>query len=550
MILAAPLLIPFAEAAGITIAAVATAAGASVLQDKIQNYMQENPEKSKRILDVITATMPGGGLGDIFIKEESGDDRSTKDIVLDALGKKKGNYSSDDAEGGYRSKRGRIIKALKEAGKISDKPDPDYDPDKKFKGYKKYFNEGGLAGTKTYHQVRDLTVPQDLEEIMNYKIGGRVNLNIGGNPEEEFGIQTLTNSGMDNIDNQRAEVLQKDIDASKGRGFKAQDLDTLKSIEFVNPTLTEFELQGLKDGSITKPGSYSKPQARLTNEEYLNSNPTLTASLNNIGKDFTYNTKTSNFNDSYNYNDVDAMTADEQAQLPFDRIAPQRNIFEKAMDYIPFVGNKSLSGMAVRGAGNMIKGIGNFFQGDPRQQARNADNKQFGVGDIYGYGMGSPSLPNQDAFGYNTVSRFGDYEQHMIDTVEKLENLLTKTNRTGFKPGTPNFNKLKDYSKNIAVINEKARIADLAEKERFNRILNNTTNTGGGGGGDSRMTKAFGKNAMMGDPAQFFSDNDSGGGGGESFGGSGQETQANMYAYGGRAGYRDGGLASMFKQKR
>jgi hypothetical protein len=434
----------------------------------------------------------------------------------------------------YESKANGGIMGYAEGGLMS--------PEEYFKGKEKYMKEEQIENMRReYNEYLYKQNHGPRDEAAN---GGIMGYAIGGN------IINQDINKYQNIDNQRAEVLQQDINASKGKGFKAQDLDTLKSIEFVNPTLTEFELQGLKDGSITKPGSYSKPQARLTNEEYLNNNPNLTASLNNIAKDFTYNTKTSNFNDSYNYNDVDAMTADEQAQLPFDRIAPQRNIFEKAMDYIPFVGNKSLSGMAVRGAGNMIKGIGNFFQGDPRQQARNADNKQFGVGDIYGYGMGSPSLPNQDAFGYNTVSRFGDYEQHMIDTVEKLENLLTKTNRTGFKPGTPNFNKLKDYSKNIAVINEKARIADLAEKERFNRILNNTTNTGGGGGGDSRMTKAFGKNAMMGDPAQFFSDNDSGGGGGESFGGSGQETQANMYAYGGRAGYRDGGLASMFKQKR
>ena len=38
-------------------------------------------------------------------------------------------------------------------------------------------------------------------------------------------------------------------------------------------------------------------------------------------------------------------------------------------------------------------------------------------------------------------------------------------------------------------------------------------NAPGSGSGDDRMNKAFGRNAMMGDPAQFFSDNDSGGGG-------------------------------------
>ena len=215
--LATPLLVPFAEAAGITIAAVATAAGATILQDKIQDYMQENPEKSKRILDVIMATMPGG-LGDIFLKEEittndgeemteeeSVDDRSTKEIVLDALGKKKGNYSSPDAEGNYSSKRGRIIKELEKSGTVETGPNKDYDSSKKYKGYKKFFNEGGLAGTKTYHQVRDLTVPQDLEGIMNYKTGGRVNLSIGGNPEDQYGLQYDDQEvGIINTDNQMA----------------------------------------------------------------------------------------------------------------------------------------------------------------------------------------------------------------------------------------------------------------------------------------------------------------------------------------------------------
>ena len=41
-------------------------------------------------------------------------------------------------------------------------------------------------------------------------------------------------------------------------------------------------------------------------------------------------------------------------------------------------------------------------------------------------------------------------------------------------------------------------------------------NAPGSGSGDDRMNKAFGRNAMMGDPAQFFGDNDSGGGGGYS----------------------------------
>jgi len=410
--------------------------------------------------------------------------------------------------------------------------------------------------------------------IMGYAIGGNIinqDINKYQNTDNQmakvFNQQDLIDAGAakDGILgfslNDKGDALEKfRNNATKmregprytGGGVQSQFNQLLKN-EQKNETINkEFIQEQINKGFLQNPSDFKKQgnlndlDARLTNEEYLSRNNNLTANANNIATDFTYDTKTSNFNDSYNYNDVDAMTADEQAQLPFDRIAPQRNIFEKATDFIPFVGNKSLSGMALRGAGNMIKGIGNFFQGDPRQQARNADNKQFGVGDIYGYGMGSASGANKDAFGYNTVSRFGDYEQHMIDTVEKLENLLTKTGRKSFKPGTPNFNKLKDYSKNIAGINEKARIADLEEKERFDQRLAEQlrkANTGYTNRG-TRIDYGDYYNADGSTNTSSASNPSNSVGPTSNFG------MAARAAKGGLIGYQDGGLVTMFKQKR
>ena len=149
MILAAPLVIPFAEAVGISVASIGMAKAA----DMVNDYIQENPEQSVKILSAI---VPNVGIGQIFAnKEDSGDDeeveveedtRSKKEIVLGELGKDKGNYSDEDAEGKYSSKRGRIIRALEDAGKVN--PDREYNPEKKYQGYKRFLKkaDGGAIG--------------------------------------------------------------------------------------------------------------------------------------------------------------------------------------------------------------------------------------------------------------------------------------------------------------------------------------------------------------------------------------------------------------------
>jgi len=549
--LATPLLVPFAEAAGITIAAVATAAGATILQDKIQDYMQENPEKSKRILDVIMATMPGG-LGDIFLKEEittndgeemteeeSVDDRSTKEIVLDALGKKKGNYSSPDAEGNYSSKRGRIIKALEKSGTVETGPNKDYDSSKKYKGYKKFFNEGGLAGTKTYHQVRDLTVPQDLEGIMNYKTGGRVNLNIGGNPEDQYGLQYDDQEvGIINTDNQMAFRPN----SMKDKGLRQLD---------VMPDMNQKRYDNLRKEDVEQFNEKGIPLS-LPKDRYKGIEGYTAMAIDPNRMTDAYS--------GFRNNITSPIPEDYDMQYTVGNefnVTPQQTMFDKAKDFASsglakagkttlgiynLLKNNNPAGLAMSG----IKGIGNFFQGNPRQQARNADNKQFGVGDIYGYGMGGQGIGNKDAFGFNTVSGFGDYEQHMIDTVEKLEGLLTKTGRTGFKPGTPNFNKLNDYSKNIAVINEKARIAAAQEESRFDRMAAEQLRAANTGYTNRGTRIDFGNYYNADGTANTSSASNPA----NSVGPTSNFGMAARAAKGGLIGYQNGGLASMFMDKK
>ena len=164
-ILAVPYLLPFAEAAGIAIAGL----GLMELSKQVQKFMDVNPEETFQILRMI---MPQEGIAAMFeqlfnkeaddvegeveveVEEKPTRKKSKKEIVLEALRKKKGSYASPEAEGSWASPRGRIIRALKEEGKITDKPDPDYDPSKKYQGYKRFIR--GRRGRKADGGIMDV----------------------------------------------------------------------------------------------------------------------------------------------------------------------------------------------------------------------------------------------------------------------------------------------------------------------------------------------------------------------------------------------------------
>ena len=162
-VLAIPYLVPFAEAAGIAIGVVASAAGLMELSNRVQAYMESNPEETFKILTLLA---PAQGIMALFNKEAGDDEvteeieikptrkKSKKEIVLDAKRKEKGSYASPEAEGSWASPRGRIIRALEEEGKISDKPDKDYDPSKKYQGYKRFIR--GRTGRKADGGIMDV----------------------------------------------------------------------------------------------------------------------------------------------------------------------------------------------------------------------------------------------------------------------------------------------------------------------------------------------------------------------------------------------------------
>mgnify|MGYP003148280694 CR=1 FL=1 len=213
MPLALPLLVSFAEVAGITIGAVATAAGIDLLSEKVESYMEENPEQSQKILAMI---MPGQGLAQIFQnKSDKGDEEVSEEIDVEVeekpkklSGKEKGqrikaaikraragrgNYSSPDAEGSAVDIRGSVIREVEDMG-IADKDLKDkYDPNKpKFnwrRFTKKNYAYGGGVGhlmepSQTYHQYHDFTAPMTVGAMVDnmYNRGGRVGMFMGGDP--------------------------------------------------------------------------------------------------------------------------------------------------------------------------------------------------------------------------------------------------------------------------------------------------------------------------------------------------------------------------------
>jgi hypothetical protein len=192
MPLAAPLILPFAELAGITIAGLGMAAALK----KVSDFISDNPEISTQIL---TTLVPGGvGLNALFKDKDA---PSTKDIVLGELGKEKGNYSSPDAEGAYSSKRGRIIKALEEAGKIKKGPNKDYDSSKKYKGYKKFYEkaDGGRVnyanGGRGYNNM-SITRAQIATQLLNEMAPKGEKLAYINNREAEL-LKRMGGAGVD-----------------------------------------------------------------------------------------------------------------------------------------------------------------------------------------------------------------------------------------------------------------------------------------------------------------------------------------------------------------
>ena len=142
MPIAAPLLIPFAEAIGIAIAG----RGLMEISEQVQKFMQNNPDVSQKILSMITPQMEG--LSGLLSKKKepteeiqdtevaepkrrlTSEEKSERIKEAVRRGREgRGNYSDPDAEGPASSIRGNVIREVEDMGLASKKRTPRKEPE-------------------------------------------------------------------------------------------------------------------------------------------------------------------------------------------------------------------------------------------------------------------------------------------------------------------------------------------------------------------------------------------------------------------------------------
>ena len=188
MILAAPLVIPFAEAVGISIATLGMAKAA----DMVNDYIQENPEESAMILKTL---VPNLGIGEIFMNKEKISledlDEMTDEEAQDLSKEEKAELMKQAGKsGGGKNKRQTMIdlsEKLGLSGEGKEKQDIEYEVDERYdeggvedapkpkfdykKFFKKRYADGGAIGIEVLFEEKK-------------KNGGRVGLFMGGSPLE------------------------------------------------------------------------------------------------------------------------------------------------------------------------------------------------------------------------------------------------------------------------------------------------------------------------------------------------------------------------------
>ena len=169
MILAAPLVIPFAKAVGLSVGTL----GMAALADKVNEYIQENPEESMKILSTI---IPNIGIGQIFMSKE--DKISLEDLedmtdeeAQDLTKEEKAELMKQAGKSGGKNKRQTMIdisEKLGLSGPGREKQDIEYEVDERYDeggvedapkpkfDYKRFFRkaDGGAIGVESLFEER------------------------------------------------------------------------------------------------------------------------------------------------------------------------------------------------------------------------------------------------------------------------------------------------------------------------------------------------------------------------------------------------------------
>jgi len=237
------------------------------------------------------------------IKVES-EPRSKKEIVLEEVrrGRRgRGNFSSPDAEGPAVSITGNVKRGLRDAGKIRQDNDPNYDPDKKYKGFKRFIRpkkaDGGMAGTKTYHQYHDQYVPMD-SESMGYANGGGVGSMMKpkrGLVNEAGGYAGNWYDGLEGQDlavynsmkaGQHSDQVIKDTIEARNTGDNVVQTNTVSEAIVPNIARNYNTNSGISSPGTKAPGTMAASYANSIDDQSIQ------GKINNAMYDFKENTQT------------------------------------------------------------------------------------------------------------------------------------------------------------------------------------------------------------------------------------------------------------------
>jgi hypothetical protein len=403
------LALPFAEAAGIAVAGLSAAA----IANKVSEYIKLNPEDSMTILKMINpasgGAFAGEGLSTLFKKkaktekepsikdlEEIGEDLSQSDKakVMKAYGKSKG-----------ADKRQRMIDIAKKLGLAGEEKerqksfdevegryeDSDFEEERtkpKF-DYTKFFKaDGGRIGFAN-GGIENI-IGKNLDNITNVAKGlDKEMLDMTFDDKYYRDVIQPAKLGQAPIPGRMEMMLKSKPFTAVGIGmrpgtFGERAQPTKAASQFLNTLGKGAKFVGTKVGPLSFMDIFASTPLGADDEvtdemrQSIEMSPTSTTGIMVDANDGFRTSPATYYNSAPNFN-ADVLREEEDAQYNL----PQKNMLQNLKDYLPFIGDKSITGMLTRGIGQFFNNIGDRIPSTPQYQ-------QYTPG--YNYGNLNPNL--------------------------------------------------------------------------------------------------------------------------------------------------------------
>ena len=432
-ILAAPLVIPFAKAVP-ALAGIIGGIGMAALSNKVNEYIQDNPEESMKILSTI---IPGVGIGEIFMKkgkdEEVEEEVSVEDIdPKDLTKEEKAKMMKELAKSG--ASREKMIKGYEEIiqpgedrtlvdaeerydeGGVEDAPKPKFD-------YKKFFRnrraDGGAIGIEVLFEPKVPAAPSQLVEESEIVLGYR------GDAGYRSGSAQASSIGQGNVGSKASFGGGKGTDRS-GRSEGISGVDRSKVTQEQNINQLKNQL-GIKDPNLIQKTFNKYNSLPFGVKSAINTMaPVELMKLFNIGN--VINTGINQLKNPVLTDEDLTLGATQEISFegnsPFMRNQINERIIAAENEYLKqgkmppeFLGDKIRMNMEL---GNYKGYMGPGFEDGGR----------------VGFFMGGPALEGQALNIYNSMNSYGFSDQEIANTLQG-QGLYTPGSST---PDTPSDN--------------------------------------------------------------------------------------------------------------